>query len=237
MVKKLTGVDKKKIDNGVTFPEAAEGFREWCGDDFAFVTWGYDDIPIFKQNLAAYGLDGDWCDRWYNLQIIFNMQTDGEKNQRSLEYAMAHFGIEEDDDLHDALNDAWFTTCVARCLDLEEGFADYERLYWKMRPQKIAKAKKIGTFRSKRDVFSIATVNQFLCPVCGEVIKEKIRWKLSGDGSYWAEAACGTHGDFTVRMRFKRSPEGWQATRIVKNTKPRVRKRKKKKKETATEES
>ena len=79
MVKKLTGVDKSLIAAGLDFKEAAARFHDWCGEDFAFLTWGYDDIPILRKNLAFYDLDAEWCDRWYNLQVIFNHQVDGGK--------------------------------------------------------------------------------------------------------------------------------------------------------------
>ena len=40
-VSKLTGIKEARLrDEGVPFPEAIEKFREWCGDDVVFLTWG-----------------------------------------------------------------------------------------------------------------------------------------------------------------------------------------------------
>ena len=219
MVKKLTGVDKEEIAAGVDFEEAAARFKDWCGQDFAFVTWGYDDIPILKQNLVFYGLDTEWCSRWYNLQVIFNRQVDEGKNQRSLEYALEHFGIEIKNRLHNALNDACYTARVARCLNLQEGFSDYECSAWKMRPQKVAKSKRLGTFKTKKEALSAPKVSRFCCPVCGRLLHERTRWKGAADGGYWAEACCKTHGSFISRLRFMRCSDGWKVTRVIKNAK------------------
>ena len=85
-VMRLTGIDQNMLDHGTPLPEAIERFRRWCGEDFAFLTWGPDDIPMLEDNLRAHRLDGTWLRRVYDLQLIFNRQTDGGKNQRSLEY-------------------------------------------------------------------------------------------------------------------------------------------------------
>lgn len=219
MVKKLTGIDRVAIASGDGFEKAVEQFRQWCGDNFSFVTWGYDDIPILKQNLDFYGLDTAWCDSWYNLQVIFNDQFDEGKNQRSLEYALNYFGMEATQHLHDALNDAYYTALVAQKMNLSEGFSNYEQAVWTMRPQKTAKTKRLGLFRTKKEALSSRKVSKLDCPVCGEVMKERVRWKGLPDGSYHAEAACEVHGPFTARLRFKKDKDGWLVSRTIKNTK------------------
>ena len=77
-VSSLTGIkDAMLRDSGVPFPEAAERFRTWCGEDCVFLTWGFDDIVILRENLALHGLEDGWVSRWFNAQLIFNAQTDG----------------------------------------------------------------------------------------------------------------------------------------------------------------
>ena len=57
-VSKLTGIKEARLrDEGVPFPEAIEKFREWCGEDVVFLTWGFDDIGILRENLRLFGLD------------------------------------------------------------------------------------------------------------------------------------------------------------------------------------
>ena len=94
-VKKITGFDKDRLSHGVTFPEAMERFRAWCGDDVTFLTWGWDDQGIFEQNIIIHDLDWDWISGWVNLQMIYNLQTGGDKNQKSLAAAMEHFEIKQ----------------------------------------------------------------------------------------------------------------------------------------------
>ena len=94
-VKKLTGFDKERLSHGVPFAEAFRQFREWCGEDVTFITWGYDDQGIMEQNIIIHDLDWDWIAGWINLQLIYNLQTGGDKNQKSLGTAMEHFGIEQ----------------------------------------------------------------------------------------------------------------------------------------------
>ena len=120
-VMRLTGIDQAQIDNGLPLAEAMESFHRFCGDDAAFLTWGPDDIPMLYDNLRANRLEAPFLSRYYDMQPMFNRETDGEKRQRSLEYAMEHFGIEMNLPAHDALNDAYFTALVAQKLNIAEG--------------------------------------------------------------------------------------------------------------------
>ena len=79
----------------MSFPEALAQFRAWCGDDVTFLTWGCDDQGILEQNIIIHDLDWDWIAGWVNLQLIYNLQTDGDRNQKSLATAMEHFTIEQ----------------------------------------------------------------------------------------------------------------------------------------------
>jgi inhibitor of KinA sporulation pathway (predicted exonuclease) len=124
-VSELTGITQEQMDVGMPLPEAAESFKKWCGKDFCFLTWGPDDIPMLKENFHIHDIPSDWLDRVYDLQVIFNRQTEDTTKQRSLEYAMEHFGLEQHLPAHDALNDAYFTALVARELDVPEGVRTY----------------------------------------------------------------------------------------------------------------
>ncbi len=125
-VEKLTGITQEQMDRGMPLAEAAEGFRRFCGDSFVFLTWGPDDIPMLKDNFRIHGLSTSWLDATYDMQIMFNRQTDGLSKQRSLEHAMEHFGIAMTLPAHDALNDAYFTALVAQRLDIPKGVRDYD---------------------------------------------------------------------------------------------------------------
>ena len=122
-VKKLTGFDRERLAAGVSFPEALAQFRAWCGDDVTFLTWGCDDQGILEQNIIIHDLDWDWIAGWINLQLIYNLQTDGDRNQKSLATAMEHFAIEQTRIAHDALGDAYNTALVCTHLNMEKGLA------------------------------------------------------------------------------------------------------------------
>ena len=124
----LTGIkDAMLAKDGIPFPEAMERFRDWCGEDVVFLTWGFDDIGILKENMALHGLDSSWIDRWYNAQMIFNAQTDGATAQKALKTAMQMAGVEASRPAHDALGDAYHTAILCTRLDLVRGMAEYDK--------------------------------------------------------------------------------------------------------------
>ena len=52
-VASLTGIrDSVLREKGVSFPEAAAKFQTWCGEACVFLTWGFDDITVLRENLA-----------------------------------------------------------------------------------------------------------------------------------------------------------------------------------------
>ena len=100
----LTGIQESQLkEQGVPFPEAMERFRDWCGEDCVFLTWGFDDIRILQENMQMHQLETQWVDRWYNAQMIFNAQTDKGTSQKSLKKAMEMTGVEASRPAHDAL--------------------------------------------------------------------------------------------------------------------------------------
>ena len=125
-VASLTGIrDSVLREKGVSFPEAAAKFQTWCGEACVFLTWGFDDITVLRENLAVFGLADGWTARWYNAQLIFNAQTDGSGAQKALSTAMQMMDIEPTRAAHDALGDAYHTALVCQRLRLAEGIAAY----------------------------------------------------------------------------------------------------------------
>ena len=229
-VKKITGFDKDRLSQGVGFPEAMERLREWCGDDVTFLTWGWDDQGIFEQNIIIHDLDWDWIAGWVNLQMIYNLQTGGDKNQKSLASAMEHFGIEQTRVAHDALGDAYNTALVTTHLDMEEGMRLYpkaeeilaKRMPNYKPPQEPDPAKEAlvhdssPTYETKAEAFADAKVHGLACPVCGE-IQQGIRWISQSDGRYMNLFTCPEHGEYLSRIRLKKDlgSELWTASRLV----------------------
>ncbi|MCD8087573.1 MAG: exonuclease domain-containing protein [Oscillospiraceae bacterium] len=201
-VKKLTGFDEERLSHGLPFPEAIRQFLDWCGPDCTFMTWGYDDSGIMEQNLIIHDLDIDWIGTWVNLQLIYNKATDGDRNQKSLETAMEHFGIQQTRVAHDALGDAYNTALICSHLDLDEGVAHYDEL---------------RSHLSSREALWAGEDNAHIrCPVCGEYLTRS-RWVSQGDHRYMALAECGEHGYYLARIRVRHNTDSntWQANRLL----------------------
>ena len=228
-VKKLTGFDKERLSNGISFTEAVAEFRKFCGDDVTFLTWGCDDQGIFEQNIIIHDLDWDWISGWINLQLIYNLQTGGDKNQKSLASAMEHFEIEQTRVAHDALGDAYNTALVSTHLDMEEGLRMYPeagRILASRMPNYRPPAENAGPeprlhesfegFESKAAVFADPRLSKVFCPKCSKELKG-VRWVNQGDQRYMNLFSCPQHGTFLVRVKFRKSKDDglWCANKLI----------------------
>ncbi len=224
-VKKLTGIDKERLSHSETFPAVFERFRQWCGDGAVFVTWGYDDRRIMEQNIIVHDLDWDWIDDWINLQLIYNIQTGGDKNQKSLSTAMEHFGIEQTRIAHDALGDAYNTALVCSRLDFAAGLEQYDEAPALLSTKLPAAGngdehdamehRSFGGYNSRSDAFMDEQVTASLCPDCGKAL-ELSHWVNQGDRRYMALGSCAEHGKYLVRLKFKKTEnETWSANKIL----------------------
>lgn len=120
-VRKLMQTQSSALSFGHPFPAAIRHFLNWCGDDCIFVTWGTNDIPVLQENFKFYKINDKRIDGWFDIQPIFNRQTNQPKGQKSLQYAAEHFQIEIDKKLHDAENDSYYTAEIFKRIDIFEG--------------------------------------------------------------------------------------------------------------------
>ena len=214
-VSKLTGIKENQLrDEGVAFPEAMELFRNWCGEDIVFLTWGFDDIGILRENLQLFDMDTAFTDRWYNAQMIFNAQTDGSNSQKALKTAMETLGIEATRPAHDALGDAYHTALICARLDLKKGTAEYDEalkshengFHGAELPGCIAR-KVFYDYADKRAALSAMSGEENLCPVCGARMLGS-RWFAQPGHRYMDLAACPEHGKFLIRVRLSLQENG-----------------------------
>lgn len=226
-VKKLTGFDKERLAKGYSFRDAFEKFREWCGDDVTFLTWGCDDRGIMEQNIIIHDLDWDWIADWINLQLIYNMQTDGDKNQKSLATAMEHFNIEQTRVAHDALGDAYNTALVCTKLDIAQGLAQYEDAsrMLSLRTHKQQSGENKGPeplehlvfpgYISKSEAFADSELINLPCPDCSKELSCQ-RWINQGDQRYMNIYSCPDCGSYLLRLKFRKHEDNtWAANRLV----------------------
>lgn len=224
-VEKLTGIDKDRLEQGVGFKEAFEKFRSWCGEGTTFLTWGCDDKSIMEQNIIIHDLDWDWIDRWVNLQLIYNMQTDAGRNQTGLSIAMEHFEIEQTRMAHDALGDAYNTALICSNLDLMSGIEHYDELINSLFVRKAQNEddkskcaiehKAFTGFATRKDAFIADIVSNPECPYCGRALSCS-RWINQGDKRYMAICSCKEDGDFLIRVKFRFAEDDtWTVNRII----------------------
>ena len=217
-VSELTGITQEQMDVGTPLIVAAESFKKWCGEDFAFLTWGPDDIPMLKENFHVNDIDFDWLNVTYDLQQIFSRQTDGEAKQRSLEFAMDHFKIPMNLPAHDALNDAYFTALVAQKLNVEEGIRTYNDYRGEFLESSV-----IGDADAGDDGY--VTIGEMLdddivksprCPICHEIMHSQDRVLHSKGQKYTFHFNCKKDGDMLLVLRLRRNfNETWRAKRTI----------------------
>ena len=214
-VSKLTGIKETQLrEEGVPFPEAIEAFRSWCGEDIVFLTWGFDDIGILRENLMLFDLNTDFTEKWYNAQMIFNAQTDGSNAQKALKTAMEIFGIEATRPAHDALGDAYHTALICARLDLKKGAAEYDEalkshengFHGAELPGCIAR-KVFYDYADKRTALSAMAGEENICPVCGSRMLGS-RWFAQPGHRYMDLATCPQDGKFLIRVRLSQQPDG-----------------------------
>ena len=214
-VSKLTGIKEAQLrDEGVPMGEAMAKFRAWCGEDVIFLTWGFDDITILRENLRLYGIDESWVNRWYNAQMIFNAQTDGSSSQKALKTAMEIFGIEATRPAHDALGDAYHTALICAKLDLIRGVMEYGQavkshengFHGAELPGCIGR-KVFYDYADKQAALTAMDGPENKCPTCGKQMTGT-RWFAQPGRRYMDLAECPEHGKFLIRIRLSDQPDG-----------------------------
>ncbi len=222
-VSSLTGIkDSQLAEHGIPFPEAMERFREWCGEDCVFLTWGFDDIGILKENMALHELESSWVDNWYNAQMIYNAQTDGASAQKALKTAMQMSGVEATRPAHDALGDAYHTAIVCSRLDLPRGIAEYGKAVEKHEngfngaelPGCISRKVYHG-LESKEVALELLGVKENRCPKCDTAMTHD-KWISQQSKRYMTMSHCPEHGSFLIRVRLIPEEDGTlKASRLI----------------------
>lgn len=209
-VSSLTGIKEAQLKaDGLPFAQAIEKFCAWCGTDCVFLTWGFDDIMILRENLNIHDLPADWALRWYNAQMIFNAQTDGSGNQRSLSTALEMLEIEPSRQAHDALGDAYHTALICARMDLSKGIREYKKavkthedgFHGAELPGCILRKVYEG-FATKPEAMAKMAGEENRCPTCDRHMK-LTRWLSQPGRRYMAMGNCPEHGNFLVRIRLQ----------------------------------
>ena len=212
-VEKLTGITQLQLTSGETFPQAFKRFKEWCGDEFRFITWGFDDLGIFADNLVLHGYDPSFGSDYINLQLIYNRQTKAEHLQCALATAAKSLGIPLDVQCHDAFNDAYLTYELCRKLDMTLGIAEYAE-YVAALPTPLMKDAVPNVDDTKKMVFNRRVVD-IPCPKCGGKLSLN-QWIFSSGKSCKTIARCETDGNMLIKLKAARiTDNNYTVTRTV----------------------
>lgn len=207
----LTGISQNDIDSGISFEAAIRRMAEFFVGETAIMTWGDDDMPVLNENLKFHKITDIMLPPHYNLQRIFSMQTGSGARQTGLKTALEHFSIETDIQAHDALNDAYMTVLVARCLDIKKGVSEYNNYKF---PQKDKSVQQPWLYEKplSRDDFSYTGnadgMGAFcgkipaLCPECSSESEREAVCR-HGKNSFISAASCPEHGRFFLRYVLK----------------------------------
>ncbi len=213
-VEKITGISGEQLKIGETFPMAFKRFSEWCGTEFRFITWGFDDIGILADNLALYGLDTSFGADYINLQLIYNRQMKSEHLQSALSTAAETLGIPLDVQVHDAFNDAFLTYEVCKKLDMSLGIAEYSE-YAAAIPAPVYKDAIDGVTDPKK-MLAESRITSVECPKCGVKLFFK-DWIFSGKNCK-SIARCEKCGAYLLKVKaVKISEENYTAIRTLYN--------------------
>lgn len=206
-VSTLTGITQSDIDKGVSFNSAMSSMALFFADDTVLITWGDDDMPILRENLAYNKADDIRLPVHYNLQRIFAAQTKSLLRQTGLKSAMETLGITDDIKAHDALNDAYMTYLIAAKLDIAKGIAEYaeplpakrertQKQPWETEEPICTAA---VSFAGKPDGLAEACRRiHICCPECGTdyMCTDPVR---QGKCSFIAQSGCASHGTVFIR--------------------------------------
>lgn len=222
-------LDYKDLLNGVSFPQAAREFLEWCGEDYVFCTWGNQDLMEFQRNMKYYDmlclLPGPV--RYYDAQKLFSWFHEHKKLRRSLEYAVDTLEINKERSFHRALEDAEYTAEVFAQLD-EDRILPYFSVDVYQNPRKRKEELYISypaydkyvsrEFADKEKIMKDREVTSTRCPVCRLPAKRKVRWFAANAKSYESISLCQNHGYVKGKIRIRKTDEGrYYAVKTLKN--------------------
>lgn len=198
-VEKITGITSLQLTMGETFPQAFKRFKLWCGDDFRFIIWGFDDLSVLADNLAVHGLDTSYGSDYINLQLIYDKQVEAEHLQMGLSAAAEKLEIPINVHVHDALNDAYLTYEICRRLDMTLGIAEYAE-YAAAVPSPLFKDT-VNRIADPRKMLSDPNVTKIACHECGEPLKYR-EWLFGSCKSCKSIADCAKCGGlFKVKLK------------------------------------
>lgn len=218
ITRKLIHLQMKQLETGRPFAEVMEQFREWCGEDSIFCTWGPSDLTELQRNIRYYGLEplSDGPIRFLDVQKLFSIAYEDRKSRRALEYAIDYLKIEKDIPFHRAFSDAYYTAKVLSRMD-EKVLVNYSYDVFHLPKDRESEiyvvfdtyAKYISrSFPDKAQALEDRTVMESKCYLCHKLLRRKIRWFSPNGKHYYSVSYCDRHGFMKSKIRIRKAEDG-----------------------------
>lgn len=215
-IREVIHVNYSDLVKGVPFPEAAQDFLKWCGEDRGFCTWGNQDVMELQRNMKYYGildkLPGPVT--YYDVQKLYSICYEDGTSRRSLEYAIDKLNIEKEKDFHRALADARYTAEVLKEIDDISIFSNssldvYQNPKTKKEEIHISYPlydKYVSReFAQRERIMKDREVTSTRCPICHLPAKRKIRWFMNNPKVYYSMSVCEKHGYIRGKIRIRKT--------------------------------
>lgn len=210
-ITKITHIEQEDLEEAPEFCEAVADFAAWCGEDYALLTWGCDDVSVFDQNMQYYQC-GVKLAPMYDMQRLFSHIKGTGKDRMGLKVAMDSLEIEPDEEqrpFHNAVNDAYYTARVFQTFEEPEKVLEYPLTPKKLEHTEHKRVNEdIFRVHSKEDGIRSHTAQKPPCPVCGKKYDLTEGFVRQTDGSLVALSECENHGLMLCRLRFSKNEEG-----------------------------
>ncbi|MDD3367901.1 MAG: exonuclease domain-containing protein [Lachnospiraceae bacterium] len=216
----LVHMQMKELEKGRPFPEVAQEFLEWCGEeDYIFCTWGPLDLIELQRNLRFYNMPvlAEKPFAYYDVQKLFSLAFEDKKSRRTLEHAVDTLSIEKDIPFHRAFSDAYYTARVLQLIRDPEILAHYSYDVFHL-PNKREEevrvlfddyAKYISRgFSDKAALLNDREVMSTKCYYCHRNLKRKVKWFTPNGKHYYAVSYCDNHGFMKAKVRVRKGENG-----------------------------
>jgi len=210
-IRRMTGLGPEELAGAPAFREALEQFAAWCGEDYALLTWGCDDVSVLQQNIDFFDCGDIPLAPLYDIQKLFAAER-GLKNRPSLKSAMEMAGIAADEQMafHNARNDAWYTALVFQTMKDPRAVLTCPQSPRSLihKPRKTRERTPMTAFPSLEAALESEMALRPACPRCGRIMTLDGEYVLQSPDKYISIGKCRGHGRMLLRLAFRAEKEG-----------------------------
>lgn len=211
-IARITHITQDDLADAPSFNEAVNAFAAWCGEDYALLTWGCDDVSVLNQNMTFFHCETP-LGKIYDIQRLFGEVIGNNKERKGLKAAMELLSIDPDEEampFHNAVNDAYYTALVFAKLPEPGKVLEYPLAPRKL--QHLERSKRESTailrVRSLKDALHSTAALKPPCPICGKKMAVEEGYVHQRNDQYMALGDCPQHGLAFVKLSFGKNDEG-----------------------------